>query len=1391
MLKKSVITILVVLLILPIVYGVFDLFDYKLVQNKVSIELDKNVLKNNELLTITINPTYKGFYYVVYILDNERKIADSIKLNCDNTCYNKEIINYYIPSNFNGAYTVNVFDYSTLNYETSYFNVVPEPSFNAAAFEAQAVNWYVDNQATGLNNGNSWTNAWQSFSAINWASIQPGDVIHISGGTTSKTYYETLTIGKSGIAGSPITIEVGQDSGHNGIVIIEGDVNGNGLFDMGDLSYGIDLPNRDYITINGEYNSVQHLKIQNIRFFGVRSDIGGRTNIIIKYLYVYKVGNRKDPSFGGDGQCMTSPNKGDGIYIYSCDGCEISNSKLEFINRDGIFMHPITKNSFGINSIHHNIFEHVSDDSITAGDATNVYNNVFRNNYNNYGRFDYNDVNVGDYNGWGRMFLKDVCDEGHPDNIQTSGSYMRIYNNEHENFIQTMQVINAATTEPTEYLYVYNNVYRITRPIGLGDGGPEYQGTVFSLNADRGSSGNVAYDNIKIFSNIAIDAGYRFVYWHMYSDRKITNTEIKDNILLNVPYSISGEPIFIEDGDYNENNVVIDYNLISAGASGNTGILFDGIGYTHSEFASNNLGQKCGATECSTSAPTFINYIPFNKNNNFHYQLGSNGIDDGIDLSLYFNTDKDGVLRPQGLAWDIGAYEYQEKDNLPPFAIDLAYKNIDALDEAGIEISRLYPIHWYFIELYEPGSPKIQPSIIHHPEHEEIVYDANNMKHFFNWTYIDEKVELYHGTQVNKNIVLFFNTHETSPWASEIECVKKRWDEVTKELINEKLNCPLKNGAALNNFTFYVKRLIERYDNDNIDDMTGLEKAVDFWQLGAEYNGFYWGGTNEEYLESWTAFTGALRGASDTAIIVSNGISGIFHEMPNMIYNGVFHAGLTFKYYYENMPWLHDELTPEEQARAEEIVDDPYSYVTIDDVMNKLNIADPEKEAKIRDYLEKLKRSVEFTFMVFDHPELYDIFDVRMYTYYKYQPSRIPEDITLANNNMQQRGYNKPIMPGEGTGAFLGQQGGMPNPARDEFFYLVTSYINKEIIGIIPGPATLEEERAYKNYTAEQARELVKVYTTLFVEGAPSFAWWRYSDVVNPNNDQFNTTYGINGLLYQYEAQRLKKPSFYTYSIMTSKLKNFTVVEKIATEQIKFNFENKEPVYVLWSEEGLTIIDLSSYIPSLNAEVTHIVTELDASNNPIYLPSDIVLTNAIQINKTPVFVEQYGEATTTTTTSSTTTTIFQIELQQGWNLIGIPYAESDPRIEVVFSEILNKLVTIYSYLSPKNWEVYHNSASIPYHLLTVNDRQGYWVKVNESATLINNGIINNTKLNYNVGWNLIAVEKEETLHSHLDADNRIKEAYNYTKNNNSYTYLPKDVILHKGRSYWILVNVTI
>ena len=59
-----------------------------------------------------------------------------------------------------------------------------------------------------------------------------------------------------------------------------------------------------------------------------------------------------------------------------------------------------------------------------------------------------------------------------------------------------------------------------------------------------------------------------------------------------------------------------------------------------------------------TGAPTFVSYSPKNINNNLHLASTDNVAKDaGVSLGSYFTTDKDGITRPQGSAWNIGAYE--------------------------------------------------------------------------------------------------------------------------------------------------------------------------------------------------------------------------------------------------------------------------------------------------------------------------------------------------------------------------------------------------------------------------------------------------------------------------------------------------------------------------------------------------------------------------------------------------------------------------------------------------------------------------------------------------------------------------------------------------------------
>jgi len=90
-----------------------------------------------------------------------------------------------------------------------------------------ALNYYVDKNVASSGNGQSWATAWKNLSNISWGSIQPGDIIYISGGTDSTIYKENLNVLASGSWKNYIYIMAGKyapsSSGHDGRVIIDGE----------------------------------------------------------------------------------------------------------------------------------------------------------------------------------------------------------------------------------------------------------------------------------------------------------------------------------------------------------------------------------------------------------------------------------------------------------------------------------------------------------------------------------------------------------------------------------------------------------------------------------------------------------------------------------------------------------------------------------------------------------------------------------------------------------------------------------------------------------------------------------------------------------------------------------------------------------------------------------------------------------------------------------------------------------------------------------------------------------------------------------------------------------------------------------------------------------------
>lgn len=137
---------------------------------------------------------------------------------------------------------------------------------------AWAATWYVDNAATGSRNGTSWANAWTNLNAI--AGVAAGDTVFISGGSTSKTYLDPYWVPAGGTDGNPITYKVGQDTGHNGVVIFDGSANVSWLYDA--------VKN---VTISGDYAGLTNLVTTNCTGTPVHCD--GAYKLTLDHVQIY------------------------------------------------------------------------------------------------------------------------------------------------------------------------------------------------------------------------------------------------------------------------------------------------------------------------------------------------------------------------------------------------------------------------------------------------------------------------------------------------------------------------------------------------------------------------------------------------------------------------------------------------------------------------------------------------------------------------------------------------------------------------------------------------------------------------------------------------------------------------------------------------------------------------------------------------------------------------------------------------------------------------------------------------------------------------------------------------------------------------------------------------
>ncbi|MBI5326387.1 MAG: T9SS type A sorting domain-containing protein [Ignavibacteriae bacterium] len=415
-------------------------------------------------------------------------------------------------------------------------------------------NYYISADATGAGTGESWNDAWTSFSAVTWSR---GDTFYVAGGT----YNENVTISSL--------------QGTNWIVIKKA----NAVDNSNDVGWD-NFYAEEQAIINGNFTSLTgSVEIDSV----TGSDTSG-------YGFKFNTTDNGSVVILGNG---TGP--------YRLSHLELKGPGFDYGNTgtDGIYYNLGQKGFYvGYCWIHE-----IPRNGVTLGWFEGT-------SYTDYGML-YENNFLSETGGVGIAY-PGIHGQGIQIGYSAVNSYLIIWNSTFRN-VYGQGPISYLGKGTHSQSRIYNNVFYSTDPEIYGNAS-----AIFWHASSVKVSDMYVYNNT--FYNLG---GYGS---HIRCDfTGAVNLEIKNNIWVKCPF-----------GNHH-------YNFTSA---------------SNNDYYNNNgLNIPTGETnQITESEDPFVNSAEYD----LHLKPTANAVNKGLDLSSIFISDKEGVSRPQGDSWDIGAYEYKE-----------------------------------------------------------------------------------------------------------------------------------------------------------------------------------------------------------------------------------------------------------------------------------------------------------------------------------------------------------------------------------------------------------------------------------------------------------------------------------------------------------------------------------------------------------------------------------------------------------------------------------------------------------------------------------------------------------------------------------------------------------